>query len=122
MTSKVTIATTTSTELGWQAAASSNWRWRSGTKFINPQNRSTGRYEEGEVPLRSMYGCVPDLNDDATRGCLLMLCREAWGDPGLAVIGYFRGGVFGWKAVGNCDDDTFYPTEAAALVATLKNG
>jgi hypothetical protein len=65
---------------------------------------------------------IPDLTDAATRGCLLALVREAWGDPKITVVP--RGATVwavvyaGWlhkKALACCR------TEAEALVAALES-
>lgn len=42
---------------------------------------------------------LPDLTDPATRGCLLALVREVWGDP-FAFIGWFDPH---WKVIVSSD-------------------
>jgi len=85
---------------------------------------AVGKFEGGGthrhmLPLHS--DMLPDLEDSATPGCLLVLVREAWGD-----LTAFVCCVGGWSVVvrnGVCDRQTIGPfaTEAACLVAALES-
>lgn len=66
---------------------------------------------------------LPDLEDDATKGCLLRLVRDAWGCPYAKTSGGERISEDVWKCL--VHDGTRYQTfkgttEAAALVAALE--
>lgn len=71
---------------------------------------------------------LPDLNDPATRGCLLALAREAWDDRGLACQGEYHHSGWLWAVYGGKPHGGFflrnveeekYPTEGEALVAAI---
>lgn len=97
------------------------WRWMEGmlAKMDAGPHRLAHPADIQWVQHRS----VPDLTDPATKGALLHLVREAWGDPGLYAMG--RGG---WRVCGGCTDghqtgltkSGVRATEAEALVAALK--
>ncbi|MFM1749791.1 MAG: hypothetical protein RLZZ188_3457, partial [Verrucomicrobiota bacterium] len=92
------------------------WRWMPGMRVLGG-DRITER------TLAIDHGCLPDLRDPATLGCLLALVREAWGDPSLSVL--FDHDGCKW-CVGRWEDDGLAlrcrpaDTEAEALVAALE--
>lgn len=71
---------------------------------------------------RDYYRCVEVFGFDhaATRGCLLALVREAWGDPNI----YVRGGFVHSAREGSPEDDDCHvwhaKSEAEALVSALE--
>jgi hypothetical protein len=71
---------------------------------------------------------IPDFTDPATIGCLLHQAREAWGDPGLTVVGeYCPPFDPAWRVTGQSHHGgTFqrlamigYTTEPAAILAAI---
>ena len=98
--------------LARRAAACKSWRWLPGM-LTDVGERVT----DAEA---SYLGTLPDLEDPATLGCLLVLVREAWDDQTIAAR--FSDEHGHWAVDGNrfsgcalcCD------TEAAALVAALE--
>jgi hypothetical protein len=84
-----------SIELARRAVASKHWRWLPGMRYCEPYRvpawseeprflRMVDGHEDppadAEARTQAQYsGCVPDLTDAATLGCLLQLVREAWG-------------------------------------------
>lgn len=76
-------------------------------------------------------GAHPVVGDPATLGCVLALCRNAWGDEGLCVRqehDYEREGKSTWHVTGgklhggtfNRMAEVAYPSEAHALLACLE--
>lgn len=67
---------------------------------------------------------LPDVNDPATKGCLLEQVRKRWGDAGATTcfnetLG--AGAKIEWACIVERGTSVFYgPTEAAALVAALE--
>lgn len=66
---------------------------------------------------------LPDLTDAATRGCVLALVREAWGDPTICVVldlsdGYWHVGR--WEDEGIALRGRWGTTEAHALTRALE--
>ena len=70
----------------------------------------TARHDHGELLL-------PDLDDPATRGCLLQLVREFHEDPGAAVV--MRGDLSGWQVLVDAPGLSRVDSEAGALVIAL---
>lgn len=120
-------------DLARRAVACKGWRWMGGMgvrrwsnyDMIWRTNRVSTLAERGTFWLAQ--GCMPDLTDPATLGCILALVREAWGDPRLVAI-YCEpahpGQSEGW-AVQAADNrmpvaGEDYATEAEALVAALE--
>jgi hypothetical protein len=119
-------------ELGRRAAACKGWRWVEGMRVRRWDDHLT-MWERNRVSLTAdrdtfwlREGWVPDLGDPATRGCLLALVREAYGDPRLVAI-YCEpanyGQSEGWAI--QCADNRLpvagdgHAGEAEALVAAL---
>lgn len=80
-------------------------------------------HDEDRMWRHVLDGQLPDPEDDATRGCLLRLVRDAWGCPDLTTTagGDFDGGLV-WeietvRAMGL--GGILGATEAEALVAAL---
>lgn len=138
-------------ELGRRAVACKHWRWMPGMLVLSTNNyHRPARIEAldgdtygltvvphadgpvfashheygvaGEFPRGST---IPDLRDPATLGCLLVLVREALGEPLLYVepeIDEVEGTAwYAWSAGKwrSCSRGS-HPAEAAALVATLE--
>lgn len=94
----------TNEELAKQLVASPHWRWM--PRMVDTTGRTFMEYADcGEgvwlwVPFDGcehlpIEGRLPDLDDPATRGCLLALVLEAW--PGTYVIPHKIQG--GWIAI-----------------------
>lgn len=86
------------------------WRWMPGMRLMEFEAGRAWRLcakderadsfhltQESWRRLRQPAPCIstmsPDLTDPATVGCLLVLAREAWGDPGAYAVG---SDVHGW--------------------------
>lgn len=81
--------------LAKRAIACKRWKWLEGMAYTDHSGviwRVTAR---GLMGLESE--CLPVLNDSATRGCLLDLVREAWGDPSLTPHMIRRNAGVVWK-------------------------
>ena len=101
-----------SNELARRAVAWKGWRWMPGWAFDGG-----GRMTEG----MDVFGHIlPDLSDDLTRLGLLVLVREAWGDPMVFAAVNADGGGNPWRVSTRAGWVGHYPTEAAALVAALE--
>lgn len=123
--------------LARRAVACKNWRWMPGMRATLSSGLVVrlGDHDEGSLWFAILaggatctvdvrhpsYTVAPDLTDPATRGCLLALVREAWGDPRASTnaspYGDGRWAVVDSKAL------RFYAwgtSEAEALVAALE--
>ena len=82
-----------------------------------------GRITEPGCQSPPFDAATPDLNDPATKGCLLALVREVWWNP-LASVTPMEGydGDDGWRAGARDepDDGEWGATEAEALVSALE--
>ena len=113
-------------ELARRFVACKGWRWVAGMLATDGW-RVAGR--EGDLILwgrgrevtglsvRSETNGIPDLSDAATRGAILELVREAWGDP---ATGIYRHGRRWCVIMGGRCEDFFADTEAEALLAALE--
>ncbi|MBM4346457.1 MAG: hypothetical protein FJ100_24030 [Deltaproteobacteria bacterium] len=97
-------------DLARRAVACTHWRWLPGTAAYRLEGRKQYRLVRDSVWCAGdgadPYTCaladmLPDLDDAATRGCLLELVRRAWGDHAAPRV--YSGS-----------------TEVAALVAALE--
>lgn len=98
----------TDLDLARRAAACRGWRWLPGM-LVWGGDRIT------EDTLGIAHGVVPDFRDPATRGALLQLVREAWGDDRADVSFAFER----W-ACHVCGQFFWADTEPAALIAALE--
>lgn len=112
-------------DLAKRAVACKGWRWMDGMALL------AGDYSPGIVGAETSVGRItytqasgfeymhhgvwPDLDDPATRGCLLALVRQAYGNPSIYA---YRIGSEGWCVP--TPRPWFGATEAAALVAALE--
>ncbi len=109
-------------DLGRRAVACKHWRCLPGV-LADDGHRLSAVDCDGLHP--EAYGVTPDFSDPATRGCLLELVRDAWGDLYIYVLNCGEGwftvcspAADGGKWLSGVPIDG--PTEAAALVAALE--
>ena len=108
-------------ELAHRAVACKGWRWIPGMRWWTEDDR--GRLDDFQPEYMGRpHDALPDLTDPATRGCLLALVREAWGQEDM---GTFRWGSGRWSAhyapFDSAKSRVFdADTEAHALVAALE--
>jgi hypothetical protein len=125
--------------LGSRAVACRAWHWLPGMRYWADSDRFgdlvfASRVSERKSQIDALNSCgegerpVPDLSDPATRGCLLELVREAWGDD--EAIASPRGTSRRWIVEIEVDGEPLEAseegtapegsTEAEALVAALE--
>ena len=83
-------------EINKRAIACSAWRWLPGMKTtegvrvlaVDADGYCIGAMPGAHHVVEVRRNALPDLEDAATRGCLLALVREAWGEPLMSAVGY----------------------------------
>lgn len=115
-------------ELAKRTVACKGWRWMAGMLIADhgagirfcwqEDGVLHGAANEGGAWMRVHADrALPDLDDAATRGCLLALVRDLRHDPALYVHPYGHG----WRWRSNYRDcSAIYDSEAEALVAALE--
>lgn len=121
---------TTSDDLARALVGLPGWRWRAGMRWICPDptewhrewDLTVGRVlgDEGILgPIGAPVGALPDLDDEATGGCLLAMVLAL--DPGASVESLGREPVIyvdtGDDSDTPCAGSTLARACAAALVA-----
>jgi hypothetical protein len=112
--------------LGLRAVACKGWRWMPGMQGLrySPGFADHLRVEiciasASHLDLAAEWGCIPNLSDPATLGCLLALVREARGESTGFLTPAKGGGWTYWT--GLYQADYFHgDIEAEALVAALE--
>lgn len=112
-------------DLARRAVACSRWRWMPGMRWTvrttdDERLMGWGRAPEflkGRTP--AWRSRLPDLTDPATRGCLLALVREAYGDQTASP--QYRSGSWVLSAVGPAVPLVTARTEARCLVLALEH-
>ena len=113
--------------LGRRAVACKGWRWIEGTIDTNGDVVAVA-LDNGYVAMASVAQpdgerYPPDFSMAASRGCLLELVRQAYGDPYIEAQPAVAEGLWLWRVSIRGDsrrDDFWYPSEAEALVAALE--
>ena len=115
--------------LARRALACKGWRWMDGMRAYDADGRCSFRLTEssglpGHPDPVVDDGWSPDLSDAATRGCLLALVREAWGEPLLCAVpvddGLWMVPSIGHGGLPSPIGIRYARTEAEALVAALE--
>lgn len=115
--------------LGLRLVACDGFRWMGGMLYVCADGGCSvsivPRIETDKTPEGSkMWSCYhwPDLRDPATRGCVLELVREAWGNPRACVALTIGAPPALWHVVGlgPMASTACCETEAEALVAALE--
>ncbi len=108
--------------------ASPHWEWRPGMLVRWNGGGQTRIESVGRLAFDGTGG-APDIDDDATCGCLLALVRKAWGDGfnRVEITVYEDGSAcVDIVSASNADDDHDFPEDtlgqalAAALLAAPK--
>jgi hypothetical protein len=112
-------------ELARRFVACKGWRWLPGMLTMDGWRVYDAcgglcdlvNVDSGILDCKIFGTLLPDLSDAATRGAILQLVREAWGDPDTGIYKHGRR----WCVImgGRCED-FFAETEAEALLAALE--
>lgn len=106
--------TTDLTALARRVVASKHWRWMLGMQAVSHDGLFGHRVTEHTLVIDP--DALPDLEDPATRGCLLALLREALGYP--EAHAYYASMSEWWVVrLGSSGRTVCAPTEVEALVA-----
>lgn len=109
-------------ELGKRLRACKHWRWTSGMRAKGSRNLPGASFrvvQDRKVFIGEWSEAIPDLSDPATRGCVLQLIREAWGDPVFSVSYAFRDS--GWKWFSQLQDcPVLFDSEEETLINALE--
>jgi len=126
-------------KLGKRAVAAPGWRWLLGSvdvdgyrvlyKFENNKlvtHNASGcklvdpKYLAFDYPKNKWWSNIPDLVDDATRGCVAALAASWAGNPNLYVAPFDGEPSRRWAAVSREKKIAFGPGRLEALIATLE--
>jgi hypothetical protein len=94
--------------------------------ILAPRGNIHVRFTDGTLSRKpSGTTMLPCIEDPATLGCLLVLVREAWGDPTICTSALQLGDLPGWVVECFTQPSNIHvlapcPTEAEALVAALE--
>lgn len=129
-------------DLARRAVACAGWRWV--PRMVDQHGRTVIEVNSGrnegvpvewthptECAIVEMYerpddaraewaDALPDFDDDATRGCLLALVREARHAPLGHTVHVSGEHLWAWRDSSEHFTDVYGKTEAAALVAALE--
>ena len=114
-------------KLAKRATACKHWRWLPGMRYSTDSWRTEGFDRVPERAATVAYaewlttGRIPDLTDPCTLGGLLALVREARKDPTYLpkFLPLVTGARWAVEPI-SPHPETWYETEAAALIAALE--
>ena len=111
---------------------SPHFRWMPGMRDdsgrrVNCPGHYPSGVNDGDDRMRPNVSALahdarPDIEDHATKGCLLALARESWGDPALSAAWVVaRDGGLLWLICSRSSYvvDGYHDTEAEAIIAAI---